>query len=119
MGAFVVGMDRRHRFRRAPNGVIVAHRNKEEEDDLPAARPLRRTTVAIASFVMLEFLTVALFLPIDFIYQSIIVFLVAALFIDLVPAYFFRDLAPRRIRATAMAIFAMLVITLASAKWGI
>lgn len=100
------------------NGVIVAHRNQQEED-LPTIRRLRRVTVTIASFIIFEFLIAALFLPIDFIYQSITVFLVAALFIDLVPAYFFHDLAPRRIRATAMAVFAMLVVTLASAKWGI
>ncbi|MGB7957529.1 MAG: hypothetical protein WCF77_01630 [Minisyncoccia bacterium] len=119
MGAFIVSWVVAIAFGALLNGVIVAHRNKEEEEDLPAVRRLRRTTVAIASVIMLEFLTVALFLPVDFIYQSIIVFLVAALFIDLVPAYFFHDLAPRRIRATAMAIFAMLVVTLASAKWGI
>ncbi len=118
-GAFVMSWVVAIAFGALLNGVIVAHRNKQEDEDLPGGKRLRRTTVAVASFVMLESLTVALFLPIDFIYQSIIVFLIAALFIDLVPAYFFRDLALRRIRMTVMAVFAMLVVTLASAKWGI
>jgi len=101
------------------NGVIVAHRSKQEDEDLAGVRRLRRTAVGVAAFIVFEGIIAALFLPVDFIYQSIIVFLGAAFLIDLVPVYFFRELEPRRIRVTAMAIFALLVVTLASAKWGI
>ena len=67
----------------------------------------------------LKFSLICLFLPVDFIYQSIVAFLVAAILLDLVPAYFFRELEPRRIREAAIVISVCLVVVLASAKWGL
>ena len=98
------------------NGVIVARRGIEVGDEHAY---LRRAAVGIGALVVFEILVACLFLPVDFIYQSVIAFLGAALLLDLVPAYFFRELEPRRIRATAIGIAALLVIVLASAKWGI
>ena len=98
------------------NAVIVARHGKEVSgrEALP-----RRIAVGTASLAVLELLMAGLFLPVDFIYQSIVAFLAAALVLDLVPAYFFGELDPRRIRTTAMAIAILFVIVLASAKWGI
>ncbi len=98
------------------NGVIVARRGKEIDDG--EARP-RHIAVGISAFLLFEILIACLFLPVDFIYQSIVAFLAAALFLDLIPAYFFRELDARRIRTTATAVASLLVIVLASAKWGI
>jgi hypothetical protein len=99
------------------NGVIVARRGKEVDVE-HGERP-RRAAVCVSALLLFEVLVVCLFLPVDFIYQSIIAFLAAALLLDLVPAYFFRELEPHRIRETAIVIAALLVIVLASAKWGI
>ena len=99
------------------NGVIMARRGKEVDDE--RGRRPRRVAVGVATMLMFEILVICLFLPVDFIYQSIVAFLAAALLLDLVPAYLFRELEPRRVRATAIAIAALLVVVLASAKWGI
>jgi hypothetical protein len=100
------------------NGVIVARRGKEVSEEREAVH-LRHIAVSVSALTLFEVLAVCLFLPVDFIYQSIAAFLAAAILLDFVPAYFFRDLEPRRICATAMALAALLVVVLASAKWGI
>jgi len=99
------------------NGVIVARRGKEVDDERDR-RP-RRAAVLVSTIFIFEILAISLFLPIDFIYQSIIAFLPAALLLDLVPAYFFHELEPRRIRITGTVLAMLFVIVLASAKWGI
>jgi hypothetical protein len=98
------------------NTVIVARHGKEVDTDTTAER---RSIVGISSLLVAELLVVGLFLPLDFIYQSIIVFLGAAMLFDLVPAYFFGELDPRRIRMTSMTVAVFCVIVLASARWGI
>jgi hypothetical protein len=102
------------------NGVIAARRGKEIDDhNNKGVSRLRRAAVFGATLILFEILVVCLFLPVDFIYQSIIVFLAAALLLDLVPAYFFKELEPRRIREAALAMAVLLAVVLASAKWGI
>jgi hypothetical protein len=101
------------------NGVIAPRRGKEVDDEDPSARHLRHAAVGISAFILFEALAVSLFLPVDFMCQTIIAFLVAALLLDLVPAYFFRELDPRRIRVTAIAVFVLFVVTLAAATWRI
>jgi hypothetical protein len=99
------------------NGVIAARRGIEINDE--HSRSSRRAAIGVSALFLFEILVACLFLPVDFIYQSVIAFLAAALLLDLVPAYFFRELEPRRIRVTAMVTAALLVVALASAKWGI
>ena len=101
------------------NGVIFARRGKEVSDEQAAVRRLRHAAVAVSSLLLFEVLVACLFLPVDFIYQSIVAFLIAALLLDLVPAYFFHELEPRRVRTTATAVFVLLVIVLASVRWGL
>ncbi len=70
------------------------------------------------SFVLIwQVLIVGLFLPLDFVYQSAIVFLIATIFIDLVPRYIFGELSREKIFATSAIIFTLLVIVTASARW--
>ena len=99
------------------NGVIVARRGIEVDEE-HGRRP-RRAAVGVSTLLLFEVLMVCLFLPVDFVYQSIIAFLAAALILDLVPAYFFHELEPRRVRATAMGIAVLLIVVLASARWGL
>jgi hypothetical protein len=99
------------------NGVIAARRGKEINDERGSRA--RHAAVGVSAFFLLEILAACLFLPMDFIDQSIVVFLAAAFLLDLVPAYFFRELEPRRIRTTAITLATLLVIVLASVKWGI
>jgi len=99
------------------NSVITARRGKEIDDEY--GRHPRRAAVGVAALALFEVLVICLFLPVDFIYQSIVAFLVAAILLDLVPAYFFRELEPRRIREAAIVISVCLVVVLASAKWGL
>lgn len=62
---------------------------------------------------------VGLFLPLNFIYQSIIVFVAITFFCELIIGYFWNDLSRERIFVTASTFFALLVILLASAPWKI
>ncbi|MDE2019320.1 MAG: hypothetical protein KGJ13_03150 [Patescibacteria group bacterium] len=80
---------------------------------------VRRIIDWISFLLMAEALTVVLFLPLNFIYQSILVFLVAILFIELLPDHISGVLQPSKIRLTGTVVFTLTVIVLAAAKWGI
>jgi hypothetical protein len=72
------------------------------------------------SFMLFSQLLIAgLFLPLDFIYQSILVFLAAVLIIDLVPQHFSHGLTRAKVLAAGMTTFALFVIILSSARWGL
>jgi hypothetical protein len=62
---------------------------------------------------------VGLFLPLDFVYQSIIVFIGVTFFCELIAGYFGNDLSRERIFVTASVFFTLLVVLLASTPWGI
>jgi hypothetical protein len=66
---------------------------------------------------MWQLLLVGLFLPLDFLYQSAIVFLVAVILMGLVPQYVFGELSRTKVLATGTVLFALLVIIAASARW--
>jgi hypothetical protein len=84
---------------------------------LPEARYFYRAIGGISFLAMWQLLIVGLFLPLDFLYQSAVIFLIAALFIDLVPHYVFGELSRRKAIATSIVVFTLLVIVLASARW--
>jgi len=67
--------------------------------------------------LMWQLFIVGSFLPLDFLYQSAIIFLVAAILIDLVPQYVFGELSRAKVLATGSVLFALLVIVAASARW--
>jgi hypothetical protein len=67
--------------------------------------------------LMWQLLIVGLFLPLDFLYQSAIVFLVAIIILDLIPQYVFGELTRIKVLATGTVLFALLVIVLSSARW--
>ncbi len=77
---------------------------------------LRRASVFLSFILMTQCLFVVLFLPLNFIYQSTIVFLIAALLIELLPEHVAGILSGEKIRLTGTVVFALLVIVLAAAK---
>lgn len=87
------------------------------EDASRDARSFRRMLGWMTFLLMWQLLLVGLFLPLDFLYQSAIVFLVAAVLIDLVPQYVFGELSRAKVLATGSVLFALLVIVAASARW--
>jgi len=66
-----------------------------------------------------QLLIAGLFLPVDFVYQAVIIFLALVIPVDLIPQYLSGDFIPEKIFAVSSAIFAALVIVLASAHWGL
>ena len=83
------------------------------------ARPFQRVLGWMAFLLMWQLLIVGLFLPLNFLYQSAIVFLIAAILIDLVPQHMFGELSRAKVLATGTVLFSLLVIVLASARWAL
>ena len=83
-----------------------------------ADRDITRVTTWLSFLLFVQILFAGLFLPIDFIYQSVTVFLAVVLLIDLIPEAVSGSLARKKIVMTAMTVFALFVVVLASARWG-
>jgi hypothetical protein len=99
-------------------GMLSSYMNNFSiTDSEPEARSFRRTVSGVFFILMWQLLIVGLFLPLDFIYQSAVVFLVAAIFIDVVPHYIFGEMSRKKVLATSTVLFALLTIVLASARW--
>ncbi|HUC02170.1 MAG TPA: hypothetical protein VMA75_04725 [Candidatus Paceibacterota bacterium] len=81
------------------------------------AHSFRRMLGGLSFILMWQLLIVGLFLPLDFLYQSAVVFLAAAVLIDVVPQYVFGELSRTKALATGTVLFSLLVIVLASAHW--
>jgi exosortase/archaeosortase len=83
------------------------------------AKPFRRM-IGWAIFILTwQLLIVGLFLPLDFVYQTAIVFLISMVFIDMVPAYIFGELSRTKTLVTSSFIFVLLAIIVSSARWGL
>jgi len=80
---------------------------------------LRRPAVWLSTLIIWQFIIVGLFLPVDFIYQAVIVFLGIIPIIDFVPQYLFGDLSREKILTTASVVFSLFVFVLGSARWGL
>lgn len=64
-----------------------------------------------------QMVLVGLFLPLDFIYQSIVVFVAVTFFYELIVGYFSNDLSRGKIFVTAGIFFSIMVLLLASVSW--
>ncbi len=72
------------------------------------------------SFALLtQVIIVGLFLPLDFIAQSLLVFLVAFFLIDTIPEHLAGGVSRKKILVTAMVLFALVTIVVGSAQWGL
>jgi hypothetical protein len=86
------------------------------EEAMHELHPFHRMLGWMVFLLAWQLLLVGLFLPLDFLYQSAIVFLVSVILIDLVPQYVFGQLSRTKVLATGSVLFALLVIVLASAR---
>ena len=84
---------------------------------LRETRSFRRMLGWMMFLLTWQLLIVGLFLPLDFLYQSAIVFLVAVIILSLIPQYIFGELTRVKVLATGTVLFALLVIVLSSARW--
>jgi hypothetical protein len=84
---------------------------------LRAAHSFRSMLGWMMFLLMWQLLIVGLFLPLDFLYQSAIIFLIAVIILDLIPQYIFGELTRVKVLATGTVLFALLVIVLSSARW--
>ncbi len=80
---------------------------------------VRRSALWLSFITLAQVLIMGLFLPVDFISQSLVVFLIAVLFADLLPEYLSAGLTRTKILTTSMTVLSLLVIVLASAHWGL
>jgi len=79
---------------------------------------LRRASRWLAFVVTAELLVAILFLPVNFIYQSVLAFLLAVLFIELLPEHAAGVLTTAKIRLTGTVVGVLLIVVLTAAKWG-
>lgn len=77
----------------------------------------RRVAVRIAFLLFFELIIIGLFLPLDFIYQSVVVFLLIAAIVELLPRYLFGTFSRTRLLTTFSVLFTLLVLVLGSARW--
>jgi len=87
------------------------------EDPARATRSFHRMLGWMIFLLTWQLLIVGLFLPLNFLYQSAIIFLVAVIILDLVPQHVFGELTRIKVLATGIVLFALLVIVLSSARW--
>jgi hypothetical protein len=78
-----------------------------------------RPATWLGTLLMWQFLIAGLFLPVDFVYQTVIAFLGAIFVIDLIPQYLFGELSREKVLATVSVIFVLFVLVLGSARWGL
>jgi hypothetical protein len=110
-------------------GVIVAYavsalvtsfvKNFLEAEPSREVHVFRRMLGWMTFLLMWQLLIVGMFLPVNFLYQAAIVFLVAIIPISFVPQHIFGGFSRTKVLASGMVIFALLVIVLASAHWAI
>ena len=95
----------------------VAENGKNETPVLPAVRQIDRVAAWLIFLLSTQVIIAGLFLPLDFIYQSVIVFLILVLLVDLIGEYIFGGLNRNKILGVGNMVFTLLVIILASARW--
>ena len=98
-------------------GGFVKNFSAVPEDSTSEAHAFRRMLSWMTFLLMWQLLIVGLFLPLNFLYQSAIVFLIAVVLIDLVPQYVFGELTRIKVLTTGTVLFSLLVIVSASARW--
>lgn len=88
-------------------------------EDIVVSPGVRRAGLWLSLLLFWQILIAGLFLPLDFVYQTVAVFLVAILIFDLVPDYFLGNYSANKALAAGSIIFALYVIVFASARWGL
>lgn len=76
-----------------------------------------RMALWLTFLLIWQTLIVGLFLPVDFIYQTVAVFLVAVIIIDLMPEYLFGGLTRAKILTTVTIVLVLFALVLTAAHW--
>jgi hypothetical protein len=90
-----------------------------ESDQQGAGRGKARIAGWLVFLISWQFIILGLALPLDFIYQSVIVFLVVAFAMDLISGHSFGVLSRQMLITASTTIFAVLAIVLTAARWGL
>jgi len=89
------------------------------KNDITVSVGVPRTAVTLMVLLMWQAFIAGLFLPVDFTYQTVMVFLVAVLLIDLVPQHLTGNITRAKVFTAASVIFTLFVVVLGSARWGL
>ena len=89
------------------------------EELAPHKKSLIRLAVWLSVFIFAQAIVIGLFLPLDFVYQAVIIFLIAALVADVLPHYLMGTLTKTKVLAAGTIIFALLTVLISSARWGL
>ena len=81
--------------------------------------PLHKAAIWLSTLVIWQFLIAGLFLPVDFVYQTIITFIGSIFVIDLVPQYLFGESSRTKVLVTSSIVFVLFALILGSARWGL
>lgn len=91
-------------------GVIGVEAQKLE-------RRYKFLVLGLTSFLLWQLILVLLILPFSFIYQTAMIFLLAAIFLELILAYLNSNLTLRKVLANFTIFFIFAVFILSSTKW--
>lgn len=84
--------------------------------DIPDSRKLS-VSLGVVSFMLWEASVVALFMPLNFLFSTALVFLFAAMFLECAADYFKNRISPSHLLAYFSVFFVLLVIILSSANF--
>ena len=80
---------------------------------------MRRASSWLIFFLMWQFLVIGLFLPLDFVYQSVLIFLVSVLLLDTLPEHVAnpRGVSVNRLMVTGITLGVLFILVIGSARW--
>ncbi len=86
----------------------------------PQPHPLVRRAATLGAFLLFfQLAVVGMLLPLNFLFQSLVVFLFAALILEFFPAHLAGSLSRTKALATVSILFVLLSAVLGSARWGL
>ncbi len=88
-------------------------------DERAGSPAVIRAASWLTALVMWQIMMVSFLLPLDFVYQATMVFLAAALLVDMASSYLWGEAERKRILFVASMVFVYFVIVLASAPLGL
>ena len=88
-------------------------------DEKTKPQAIVRAAAWLVALLMWQIMMVGFLLPLDFVYQSTMAFLAAALMIDIVSSYVWGEAERKRILFVVSMVFGYLVLVLASAPLGL
>ncbi len=79
---------------------------------------IERIGIWLSCLLIWQLMIAGLFLPVDFTYQTVIVFLPTILILDLLPDHLSGKLSRAKLLGSSIMVFVLFVIVMVSANWG-